>query len=362
MTAGAPRRVLVVDDSLVFRRQIAEILESAPGLEVSTAASGKIALSKLDLFEPDLVTLDVEMPEMDGLATLMAMRQRRPDLPVLMCSSLTERGAAVTLDALALGAADYLAKPTSGQLEAFRSGLLQKVRALMPSPREPEAAAPAPLRANPWGSPAAAAGNRAVEVVALAASTGGPAALPTLLDALPRDFPPLIIVQHMPPLFTKMLAERLGRSGALAVKEAVDGDRLERGHAYVAPGDRHLLVQGPLARATLVTSDGPHENSCRPAADVLFRSVAALYGPAALAVVLTGMGMDGLAGGERIRGAGGRVVVQDQASSLVWGMPGQLARAGLADAILPLDQIGPRLVSLTRPRPVTLTARGGRPA
>jgi two-component system chemotaxis response regulator CheB len=199
-------------------------------------------------------------------------------------------------------------------------------------------------------------------VVALGASTGGPAALPTLLDALPRDFPPLIIVQHMPPLFTKMLAERLARCGSLAVKEAADGDLLERGHAYVAPGDRHLFVQGPLSRPTLATNDGPQENSCRPAADVLFRSVAEIYGPSALAVVLTGMGMDGLAGGERIRAAGGRVLVQDQASSLVWGMPGQLARAGLADAILPLDQIGPRLVSLTRPRGPALAAWRGRPA
>jgi len=338
-------RVLIVDDSAVIRRAVAGELAADPALEVvGTAADGRIALAKLAQLAPDLVVLDVEMPELDGLATLREIRKTHPKLPVIMFSAVTERGAAATLDALALGATDYFAKPTTGGLDAslrvIREQLIPEIKALCAR----GAAVPQPPAS--FGAPPA---TDRVDVVAVAASTGGPNALADLFDGLPADFPvPVVIAQHMPPVFTRQLAERLSARFALRVEEGRAGGALAPGHAWIAPGDYHLVVVRDAAGVRVAVNQEPPENSCRPAADVLFRSVARVFGPAALGVVLTGMGQDGLRGCEAIRAAGGRVVVQDEATSVVWGMPGAVARAGLADRVLPLAQLAPEIVRRVR--------------
>ncbi|QDU21972.1 chemotaxis-specific protein-glutamate methyltransferase CheB [Urbifossiella limnaea] len=344
-------RVLIVDDSAVFRRAVAGELSADPTLEVvGTAANGRIALAKLAQVVPDLVVLDVEMPELDGLATLREIRKTYPKLPVIMFSAVTERGAAATLDALALGATDYFPKPAGGGLDAslrvIREELIPEIKALCTRP--------AALPPTPHVGPVPVSGR--VDVVAVAASTGGPNALADLFAGLPVDFPvPVVIAQHMPPMFTRQLAERLSARFAVRVEEGRAGAALAPGHAWIAPGDYHLVLARDAAGVRVVLNQEPPENSCRPAADVMFRSVAKAYGPAALGVVLTGMGQDGLRGSEAIRAAGGRVIVQDEATSVVWGMPGAVARAGLADRVLPLAQLAPEVV-----RRVRVGREGGR--
>jgi two-component system chemotaxis response regulator CheB len=342
-------RVLIVDDAVVFRRLVAEELSADPTLEVvGTAANGKIALARLPQVNPDLVILDVEMPELDGLATLREIRKAYPRLPVIMFSALTERGAAATLDALALGATDYFTKPTSADglnasLRVIREELVPEIKALCGRAAAPMVAAP--LSAGP----PTARGESRVEVVAVATSTGGPNALAELFAGLPADLPvPVVIVQHMPPMFTRLLAERLSAQSALRVEEGRPGGLLRPGHAWIAPGDHHMIVARDGAETRVLLHQDPPENSCRPAADVLFRSVARAFGPAALAVVLTGMGQDGLRGCEAVREAGGQVIAQDEATSVVWGMPGFVARAGLADRVLPLAMIAPEVVRRVR--------------
>lgn len=330
-------RVMVVDDSVVVRRFICEVIASDPHLEVvATAANGKLALQRLNQVEVDLVTLDVDMPELDGFGTLAELRKRRPDLPVLMFSSATSRAAASTIEALSLGANDYLLKPegVSG-LEAARERLKQellpKIKALCVKPRT--SSIPIMIDAPvPSAAP--------VTAIAIAVSTGGPAALHLILSALPADLPvPIFIVQHMPATFTALLAARLQQTTALKVLEANLTSRVLPGHVYLAPGDFHLVVDKSSGGLMVRTNQDPPEVSCRPAADVLFRSVAAAYGAGCLGVVLTGMGADGMRGSEAIKKQGGRVIVQDRASSVVWGMPGAVVRARLADAVVPLDQI-----------------------
>jgi two-component system chemotaxis response regulator CheB len=353
-------RVLVVDDAAVFRRAVSDGLSADPALEVvGTAANGRIALAKLPQLNPDLVILDVEMPEMDGLATLREIRKVYPRLPVIMFSALTERGAAATLDALALGATDYFAKPAAGGLEAslrvIRDELIPEIKALCGRATGPEVKPLASLA----GTTSEAAGHGRggpVEVVAVAASTGGPNALADLFAALPADLPvPVVVVQHMPPMFTRLLAERLSARSPVKVDEGRTGGVLRPGHAWIAPGDFHMTVARDGIQARVAVNQDPPENSCRPAADVLFRSVARAFGPAALAVVLTGMGQDGLRGCEAIREAGGQVIVQDEPTSVVWGMPGFVARAGLADRVLPLGLVAPEIVRRAR------AGRGGGP-
>jgi two-component system chemotaxis response regulator CheB len=356
-------RVLVVDDAVVVRRMLSDILAEDPAIEVAaTAANGRLALAKLDQVSPDVVVLDVEMPEMDGLATLAEIRRTRPRLPVIMFSTLTERGAATTLDALALGASDYITKPTSaGGLDAartrVRAELGAKIRALCGRAPRPAPAATAPL-ARPAARQAAprlpglVAARPAALVVGV--STGGPNALAALLPALPADFPlPVLVVQHMPPLFTRFLAERLASRAELRVAEGVDGEPVVPGRVYIAPGDQHMTLErvagdGASRSVRLRLDREPPENSCRPAVDPLFRSAAGLYGAGTVALILTGMGHDGLRGCAAVREAGGRVLVQDEATSVVWGMPGSVAEAGLADRVLPLEAIGPELVRLAR--------------
>jgi two-component system chemotaxis response regulator CheB len=345
-----PIRVLVVDDSAVVRKVHSDVLGAAEGIEVvATASNGQIALAKLKLFEVDLVVLDVEMPVMNGLETLVEIKRLYPRLAVVMCSTLTRRGASVAIDALARGAADYVTKPEgwgdrAGAIEALRSDLVPKVVALgrrarsaPAAPAQVAAAAPAAPRRRREPAPP-------VEVVVIAVSTGGPKALQEVIPRLPSGFPvPVLVVQHMPPVFTQLLSERLDRDSALHVAEAGDGEEVVPGKVLFAPGGRHLLVarEGPGVRCRL--DDGPPENSCRPAADPLLRSAAEAYGGGVLTVVLTGMGHDGLAGAHATYAAGGEVLAQDEATSVVWGMPAAVVRAGLASEQVPLELVAARI-------------------
>jgi len=351
-------RILVVDDSVVVRRMVADALAADPQLEVAgAAANGKIALAKIPQVNPDIVILDIEMPELDGLATLERIRKSQPALPVIMYSTLTQRGAEATLEALARGATDYVTKPSNvgsaaQALECIRTQLIPKIKGICARAvglEEPLSLgvpriSPPPL---PPGGASRVPGR--IDIVTIGVSTGGPNALADLLPALPRDFPvPVVIVQHMPPVFTRLLAERLSAKSQIEVKEGVPDAVLRPGCAWIAPGDYHMVVEARRNQVVIRTHQGPPENSCRPAADVLFRSVAEAYRPHALAVVMTGMGQDGLRGCEHIYELGGQVLAQDEASSVVWGMPGFVAKAGLADNILPLDQLGPEITRRAR--------------
>ncbi len=361
MTPEPRTRILIVDDSAVMRSLLRAVICADNSLEVAgTAADGESALSAVESLAPDVVLLDVEMPLMDGLATLRELRARGHRGPVIMCSSLTHRGARVTIEALAGGASDYVAKPAgqAGREEgicALARDLIPKIRALAPRlPHHcPENAAiriGQHRRAGPYPAPPSVPGELAPKIVAIGVSTGGPAALDTVLPCLPASFPlPVLVVQHMPELFTALLADRLNGRCEMNVREAAEGDAVRPGTIFVARGNWHMEVLPAAstgASATLRLTQAPPENHCRPAVDVLFRSAAAAYGGAIVAAVLTGMGSDGLAGARALRAAGGTVLVQDQTTSAVWGMPGAVARAGLANRILPLDAIAPEIVRL----------------
>lgn len=375
-------RILVVDDAVVVRRLVADALNADPELEVcGTAGNGRLALEQIAKTKPDAVTLDVEMPEMDGLATLRELRKTHPRLPVVMLSALTERGASVTLDCLSAGASGYVTKPSgSGNMEQakerVRAELAPMLKALCqrqlarskpfvpgslagpaiataapgPTPEKAPAPGPAPAAAgasvasaNPVRRPVGA--TRPAEVLAIGVSTGGPNALAELIPQLPADLPvPVLVVQHMPPVFTRLLAERLAAKSKLPVTEAVDGEVVKAGHVYVAPGDFHMTIKRQGTEIRIVLDQAPPENSCRPAVDPLFRSVSQVYGKNTLAVVLTGMGRDGLRGCEGLREAGAQILAQDEETSVVWGMPGFVARAGLADDVLPLQRIATEIV------------------
>jgi len=361
-------RVLVVDDAVVFRRLVAEELNRDPALEVvGTAANGRIALARMTQVSPDVVILDVEMPEMDGLVTLKELRKTYPRLLVIMFSALTERGAEATLDALALGATDYFTKPATGGLDAsleiIREQLIPQIKALCSSEgrrtrgegREnraspsPHGAGPSPLAPRP--SPLSPRPSPLVpHVLAIGASTGGPNALAEIFRRLPADLPvPVVIVQHMPPMFTRLLAERLTAECAIPVQEGSSGAMLQPGKAWIAPGDYHMIVSRDGQQVRTLVHQDPPENSCRPAVDVLLRSLAKAFGPNSLTVILTGMGQDGLRGCELVREAGGQILAQDEATSVVWGMPGHVARAGLADRVLPLSLIADEILRRVRP-------------
>ena len=351
---GKKKRVLLVDDAVVVRKALSTAIGQDSSLEVAaTAVNGRIGLAKFVASKPDIVLLDIEMPEMDGLETVRELRKIDRRVPIIMFSSLTERGAAVTLEALALGATDYVTKPSNidgaATLETITRELIPKIRALCRLPAErgsvgSEPQPPVPPRLFPpvprLLSP--------VQIVVIGVSTGGPDALARVLPALPAEFPvPLLIAQHMPAIFTAMLASRLASRSALPVRECSSGESLQPGCAILAPGDFHMVLQQFDGVSRLVTHQGPRENFCRPSVDVLFRSVAAVYGGRTLAVILTGMGQDGLKGCEMLRMQGARIYVQDEASSVVWGMPGFVAKAGLADKILPLDRIAEEITRAT---------------
>ncbi len=366
-------RILVVDDSSLVRRMVSNALATDPALEVvGTAANGKIAIAKIPLLNPDVIILDMLMPEMDGLETLAAIRQRDKNLPVIMYSVLTELGAIATLEALSLGATDYVPKPHNlkskeAVQQYIQEQLIPKIKAFSPDAagkleevrkkRRPtqETVENEDKNQNLSSSFAAkilsplakvGTGKTKIDIVAIGSSTGGPNALEKVLSQLPANFPvPIAIAQHMPPVFTKRLAERLTQKSKIKVFEGIQGGTLEPGHAWIAPGDYHMVVEKYPSFAQISLNQNPPENSCRPAVDVLFRSVAKSYGANALVVVLTGMGQDGFIGCQQIKEAGGQVIVQDDKTSVVWGMPGIVANAGLAEKVLPLDEIAGEIIS-----------------
>jgi two-component system, chemotaxis family, protein-glutamate methylesterase/glutaminase len=354
---GERIRVLVVDDSVVIRRLVTSALEQDPDIEVvGVAANGSIALQRIPQYNPDVLTLDIEMPEMDGLETLRCLRRDYPRLRVIMFSTLTERGAAVTLEALTLGASDYVTKASNeGSLDRsmarLREELIPKIKQFFCLPRRVNSVAkPEPLQVQ--AAPPLSRSNLLFQnakvrpkVVAIGVSTGGPTALGAILPLLPAGFPlPILIVQHMPPLFTRFLAERLSSSCRLAVKEANQGDQVAAGTMLVAPGNFHLKVAGDGCTVHVCLDQSPPQNSCRPAVDALFSSIAEVYGGAVIAVILTGMGQDGLHGAQILKARGASILAQDEASSVVWGMPGAVVNAGLADSVLPLDKIVPEII------------------
>jgi two-component system, chemotaxis family, protein-glutamate methylesterase/glutaminase len=346
-------RVLIVDDAVMIRTRLSKILTLDPDIEVvGTAASGKIALAKLLPLKPDIVILDVEMPELDGLQTLAQIRQTHPKLPIIMFSTTTTRGATATLDALTLGASDYVAKPSQlSNIEEItqylQSNLIPKIKALslkITQPISPTSPVPSQIFPTPTFSHSRV-GHVRVDIVAIGVSTGGPNALATLLAMMPENFPvPIVIVQHMPPMFTALLAERLTAKCLLPVREAASGEVLQPGTVWLAPGDYHLSLNRSAAGVLLSLDQSPLQNSCRPSVDVLFKSVAQIYGNRALGVILTGMGQDGLRGCESIYAAQGQILAQDEASSVVWGMPGFVVKAGIADAVIPLEQVMPEIL------------------
>jgi two-component system chemotaxis response regulator CheB len=369
MVAARPTRILIVDDSAVMRSLLRSVICTGAGLEVAgTAANGESALNAVETIRPDLVLLDVEMPVMDGLVTLKKLRERGHRMPVIMCSALTQRGARVTLEALAGGASDYVAKPTQqagreSAIQALAQDLVPKIHALTSRPlgwqQTPDRSLDQSLipvaRRAPLMFPLAAPRKlppffAAPSVVAIGVSTGGPAALDLFLPRLPADFPlPVLIVQHMPEMFTGLFAERLNGRCHLSVREAVEGEPVRAGTVYIARGNWHMEVLASARAglpATLRLNQAEPENHCRPSVDVLFRSAALAYGAGVLAVVLTGMGCDGLAGCRAIRACGGGVLAQDQATSAVWGMPGAVVQAGLADRTLPLNDLAPEILRL----------------
>lgn len=342
---GRTTRVLIVDDSAVMRSALRSVISGDPRLEVAgTAVDGATALQSIAVLEPDVVLLDVEMPVMDGLTTLKRLRVQNSRLPVIMVSAVTQRGARVTIEALASGASDYVAKPSAqpnreAAIIALAQELRPKIHALAQKARTADCTQHAPRISIQTGPPA----THAPAVVAIGVSTGGPAALEEMLPRLSATFPlPVLVVQHMPEMFTSLLAERLDKACALRVVEAAEGDAVMPGRIVIARGGHHLEIahssegeHGPVLRLTR----GPEENHCRPSVDVLFRSLARVYGGCVMAAVLTGMGCDGLAGCRILRRLGASIVVQDQASSTVWGMPGAVAAEGLAHRVLPLAQI-----------------------
>lgn len=368
-------RILIVDDSAVVRTLLRTVVSSDANLEVAgTASDGASALNSLPTIRPDLILLDVEMPVMNGLVTLRELRKRGFKMPVIMCSSLTQRGAKVTIEALAGGASDYVTKP-SGQasresaIQTLSAELIPKIKALtanlaaaQPVSRSviPGLGAPPPSSATATPRPGSIypmAQQQRVQplsitptVLAIGVSTGGPAALDVVLPALPANFPlPVLIVQHMPELFTKLFAERLNSRCRIPTYEASQGQTIVPGSIYIAKGNWHMeVVSGviPSAPPSLHLTQGPPENHCRPAVDVLFRSVARHYGAGTLALILTGMGSDGMLGCRVIREQGGGVLAQDEATSTVWGMPGAVTNAGLAHKVLPLEAVAPEILRI----------------
>jgi two-component system chemotaxis response regulator CheB len=348
-------KVLIVDDSALVRRLLTEILQSDASFEVvGTASDPYVAREKIKKLNPDVITLDVEMPRMDGITFLENLMRLRP-MPVLMVSSLTQHGAEVTLRALELGAVDFVAKPkidVAGGLGNYSDEIIAKVRTAArarvgairaASPAAPKFSADAVI-------PQSSVGRRMLKtterIIAIGASTGGTEALRELLVALPPDAPGIVISQHIPAAFSGPFAQRLNQVAAMAVCEAQDGQYILPGHAYVAPGDRHLIIERDGARYRCRLNDGSHVNRHRPSVDVMFRSVAQHVGPNAMGVILTGMGDDGARGLKEMQDAGARTIAQDEASSVVWGMPGSAVKLGAADQVLSLRNIAPRLLEL----------------
>ncbi len=355
-------RVLLADDSVTVRRLLSDTLAADPTIEVVAAArDGQEAVVKFPQYKPDVVVLDVEMPVMDGIEAVVAIRKLDPRVPIVMFSSLTMKGGQATFDALSHGATDYVTKPSQSQnmldaINHIRSELIPKIKHLGQRSR-PAVGGINLQRGSASGShsqphfsdlPMTSLAADKFDVIAVGVSTGGPNALADMLKHIPKTFSvPILIAQHMPAMFTSLLAERLDQVCPLTVREATDGAQVEPGQVWIAPGDQHMLVERQGLKTVLQLNREQSENSCRPSVDVLFRSVATTYHQRALAIVLTGMGSDGKRGCQMIRDGGGKVIVQDEATSVVWGMPGSVAEAGLANAILPLPEIAQQLSRLS---------------
>lgn len=357
---------MIVDDSAVVRGLVSRWLNEADGIEVvGTAPNGRQAVDRVEQYRPDVIVLDIEMPEMDGLTALPLLLKKMPDAAVIMASTLTRRNADISLKALSLGASDYIPKPegNSGVTTSadFRREIVEKVKALGTRPRRPPrkpavdrsgattfASRAAPKDVGTAGIVLRPASRVAPRVLLVGSSTGGPPALATVLSQLGEAGArlPILITQHMPPTFTAILAEHLTKATGRMAAEGVDGEPIAAGRIYVAPGGRHMVVGGPAAEPRIRLNDDPPVNFCRPAVDPLFISAAKVYGASCLSVVLTGMGHDGAAGGVVIADGGGTVLAQDKATSVVWGMPGAAAQAGCCAAVLPLDRIGFKLQTL----------------
>src|SRR5487761_612738 len=367
-TQQQPLRVMVVDDSVVIRGMISRWLASEPDIVVAASLrTGLEAVNQVERINPDVAVLDIEMPELDGISALPQLLAKKRNLIVIMASTLTRRNAEISFKALSLGASDYIPKPESTReasaAETFRHDLVQKIRHLgakvrrsspassapplapaLDRARDPLPRAPAahpPLLRRPFSA-------QAPRALLIGSSTGGPQALMKLVGEIGAviDRFPVLITQHMPPTFTTILAEHLARASHRPAREAVDGEIVRAGHIYLAPGGCHMRVARHGADAVIVLDDGPPVNFCKPAVDPLFASAIDVWQGAILAVVLTGMGSDGMRGGKEIVAAGGSVIAQDEATSVVWGMPGAVANAGICAAVLPLDQIASKLVRL----------------
>lgn len=354
LKSGERVRVLVVDDSVVVRRLISRMVEDDPCLElVGTARDGMDALAKVGPLRPHVVTLDVEMPLLDGIATLRRIVELHPGVRVIMLSSLTAKGSQTTVDALMLGASDYVTKPkgdaAGNAFESLAVELKDKIMQLFVSPgreaRIESRIEPAKPLALPPAARTAVSFAQRPEIFAIGVSTGGPAALTEALPAIPRDFPlPVVITQHMPPHFTRILAERLAKICQIEVVEAEDGMTATAGRALIAPGDFHMRVVRDGHELAVRLDQGPQENSCRPAVDVMLRSIAECCKGRAIVAILTGMGQDGLLGVRQLKALGAGILAQDAATSVVWGMPGAVVSANLADEILPLTRIVPAVL------------------
>jgi len=358
----SPIRVMVVDDAVVVRGLVSRWIEEEPGLKVvASLRTGREAVDQIARADPDVVILDVEMPELDGLSALPLLLEKKRDLVVIMASTLTRRNAEISLKALSLGAADYIPKPEGNRevttSATFRRELIDKVRVLggrrrrafdakaQPSARSERPPAPALVPASPIRLRAFSA--VVPRILLIGSSTGGPQALNTVVSRLGPVLQrvPVLITQHMPATFTTILAEHLGRATGRPAHEGIEGEPIMPGAIYVAPGGRHMRVRrGEVP--TIAIDDGAPVNFCKPAVDPLFSSAAEIWGNAALALILTGMGHDGTDGAAAIVAAGGSLIAQDEATSVVWGMPGSVAQAGLCSAILPLDQIAAKIVRL----------------
>lgn len=349
-----PLRVLVVDDSVVYRRILCDLLAGDPAIEVvGTAANGRIAVQMITRLQPDVLTLDVEMPELDGLGVLRELRRQNLPTGAIMLSALTATGARQTTAALALGGFDFVLKPAHDSPEKnvndLRQNLLPKLKAFAAARRQ-ENTSPPKLQSigKPTVRGRSPAGRRP-EIIVIGISTGGPAALARILPQLPVDLPvPIVVVQHMPPMFTRSLADDLHKACQLTVREAESGLRVQAGHVYIAPGGKQTKLIGSSVGTLLRVTDDPPEKNCRPSADYLFRSAAETYGSRTLAIIMTGMGDDGCAGCRVLKAQGATILAQDEASCVVYGMPRHIVREGLADEICPLNEIPARIVQLVR--------------
>ncbi len=367
-TGPPPIRVMVVDDAVVVRGLVSRWIGEEPGLElVASLRNGREAVDHLLRYDPDVVVLDIEMPELDGLTALPLLLAKKRDLVVIMASTLTRRNAEVSMKALSLGASDYIPKPETNRevttSTSFKRDLIEKIRQLGGRRRR----APV-LRAVPGGATGVTRGEEKIapsaavqpsaalklrpqspgipKVLLIGSSTGGPQALTALMGSLSglAKRIPILITQHMPPTFTTILAEHIARASGSEAHEAVDGEPVVPGKIYVAPGGKHMRVHRLNNAPAIALDEGPLINFCRPAVDPLFESAVQAWGSAILAVVLTGMGSDGALGAVVVAGAGGNVIAQDEATSVVWGMPGATAQAGACCAVLPLNQIAPKIV------------------